>query len=74
MAITEQIQQYVDRLPPPLQQEALVFVEHLLAQSERDRHDAESEAWGDLSLKAAMRGMESEQTPAYTAADLKSVF
>jgi len=74
MAITEKIQQCVDRLPPSLQAEVLDFVEYLLAKTERDIPVAESEAWSDLSLRAAMRGMEDEESPSYTAADLKSEF
>lgn len=70
MAIAEQIQSNVERLPAPLQAEVLDFVEYLVAKADR-REDAK---WAGLSLVWAMRGMEDEETPAYTSADLKEVF
>ncbi len=70
MAITEKIQQYVQKLPASFQAEVLDFVEYLLAkvkgQEERD--------WSDLSLALAMRGMEDEAAPLYAIGDLKVVF
>ena len=74
MMILEKIQQYVQRLPAPLQSEVLDFVEYLLSKAERDIPRRESEAWSDLSLVSAMRGMENEKTPSYTAADVKATF
>lgn len=59
-------------LPDSAQQEILDFIKSLesrrieLAQEEED-------AWSDLSLASAMRGMENEET-AYTLADLKESF
>ena len=73
MGISERIQQYVDRLPAPLQIEALDFIEYLLAKAERDAIQ-EGKDWSDLSLSLAMRGMEDEETPLYTMSDLKVVF
>ncbi len=70
MTITEKIQQYIQRLPGPFQAEVLDFVEYLLAKTER----REEREWSDLSLASAMRGMEGEDTLAYTTADLKVVF
>ncbi len=70
MTITEKIQQYIQRLPGPVQAEVLDFVEYLLAKTER----REEREWSDLSLASAMRGMEDEDTLAYTTADLKVVF
>jgi hypothetical protein len=70
MAITEKIQQHVQKLPASFQAEVLDFVEYLLAKiSRREEGD-----WSDLSLAFAMRGMEDEITPVYTTADLKVVF
>lgn len=74
MAITEKIQQYLHRLPVSLQAEVLDFVEYLLTKAEHDAPNRESETWSDLSLKAAMRGMEDEEAPSYTMADLKLTF
>jgi hypothetical protein len=73
MGIGERIQQYVERLPAPLQLEALDFVEYLLAKAERDALQ-DGKDWSDLSLNLAMRGMEDEETPLYTMSDLKVVF
>ena len=73
MGISERIQQYVERLPAPLQIEALDFVEYLLAKAERDAGQEEKD-WLELSLNLAMRGMEDEETPLYTMSDLKVVF
>jgi len=74
MIITEKIQEYVQRLPAPLQSEVLDFVEYLLSKAERGTARRESETWSNLSLTSAMRGMENEETPAYTIADLKALF
>jgi len=70
MVITEKIQRYVKKLRSALQVEVLDFVEYLLAKSER----REDQDWADLSLTLAMRGMEDENAPSYTPADLKVVF
>ena len=74
MAITDRIQQYVQRLPTSFQTEVLDFVEYLLAKAERETGREEERAWSALSLSLAMRGMEDENTPTYTTADLKEVF
>ena len=74
MAITEKIQEYVHRLPTAFQTEVLDFVEYLVAKAERETGRAEERAWSTLSLTLAMRGMEDENTPTYTASDLKVVF
>ncbi len=74
MTITEKIQQQVQKLPTALQAEALDFVEYLLAKTEQETGRQEDDEWSDLSLTFAMRGMEHEDTPAYTTADLKVIF
>jgi len=74
MIISEKIQQSVQRLPVPFQAEVLDFVEYLLAKAEPEIFRREERAWSDLSLRSAMRGMEGEVTPTYTASDLKIVF
>ena len=50
--------------------EVLDFIVYLLTKAERQ----EKTNWTELSLTLAMRGMLDEETPAYTAADLKVVF
>ena len=70
----ERIQQYVQRLPKPLQVEVLDFVEYLLAKVDRESAPQSEADWSDLSLASAMRGMEDEDTPVYSAADLKVIF
>ena len=74
MIITEKIHESVQKLPVPLQSEVLDFIEYLLSKTERDTLRHETESWSDLSLKSAMRGMENEETPSYTVADLKALF
>jgi hypothetical protein len=74
MALTEKIQQYVDRLPAAFQAEVLDFVEYLLAKAEREAVRQEERAWSNLSLALAMRGMEDEDAPTYTLSDLKVEF
>jgi len=72
MRVAEQVQEYVAKLPQPLQAEVLDFAEYLLSKVERE---GEEEAnWLALSLASAMRGMEDEDGPVYTMADLKVVF
>lgn len=70
MALNEKIQLYVEKLPASFQAEVLDFVEYLLAKAER----RENSGWSELSLSFAMRGMEDEERPLYTTADLKVVF
>jgi len=74
MALSERIQEHVEKLPASLQAEVLNFVEYLLAKVEREAIRQERELWSSLSLASAMRGMEEEDVPAYTTADLKVLF
>ena len=70
MALADKIQASVQKLPLKYQAEVLDFVEFLL---ERADFSGEAEP-ADLSLTLAMRGMETEETPAYSLADLTLVF
>jgi hypothetical protein len=70
MVTADKIQLYVQRLPSPFQAEVLDFIEYLLAKAERQ----ETNDWTALSLTLAMQGMEDEEAPEYTVADLKVVF
>jgi len=74
MTIAEKIQQQVHKLPTTLQAETLDFVEYLLAKTERETGRQEEDEWSNLSLTFAMRGIEQEDTPHYTTADLKVIF
>jgi len=74
MIVAERIHQYVQKLPEPLQAEVLDFVEYLLLKVERETAQQDELAWSNLSLSLAMRGMEDEDTPSYTIADMKEVF
>lgn len=74
MAITEKIQQHVQKLPASSQVEVLDFVEYLLSKLERETAPQDEHSWPDLSLALAMRGMEHEDMPTYTLADLKVAF
>ena len=74
MTLTDKIQASVQKLPAAYQAEVLDFVEYLLAKTTRDAREQEENLWSDLSLTLAMRGMEDEDTPQYTEADLKVIF
>lgn len=74
MIIAEKIQQSLQRLPLSSQAEVLDFIEYLLSKAERNIPRHESELWSNLSLTLAMRGMENEEIPPYTTADLKVSF
>ena len=50
--------------------EVLDFIEYLLTKAERQ----EKSDWTELSLTFAMREMQDEETPVYTAADLSVMF
>ncbi len=71
MVVTEQITTKLQSLPPSLQREVLDFIE-FLAQRVAEREAASEETlWTEFSLAQAMKGLESEDSPEYTEADLK---
>lgn len=74
MSVSERIYEEVKKLPEPLQAEVLDFV-HCLSSKEKSgtAPDIAIES-GDLSLALAMRGMEDEDVPSYSAEDLREVF
>jgi hypothetical protein len=74
MVVTEKIQKYVQKLPSSLQSEVLDYVEYLLAKAGQETGRQEESAWSDLSLSAAMRGLENEANPGYSTSDLKVDF
>jgi hypothetical protein len=69
MTLDEKIQQYVQKLPPSLQEELLDFAEYLLMKAEQQ----EREDWASFSLASAMRDMEDEPV-SYSLSDLRIVF
>ena len=74
MTIADKIQAGVQKLPTAYQAEVLDFIEYLLAKTALETRDAEESRWSGLSLGFAMRGMEDEDFPPYTKADLKVIF
>jgi len=74
MIISNKIQEYLQKLPVSLQTEVLDYIEYLIVNSENEANRHDERAWSDLSLAAAMRGMEDEDGPNYTTSDLKVVF
>jgi hypothetical protein len=74
MVVAERIRVHVQKLPELLQAEVLDFVEFLLLKVERESTEQDEIGWPNFSLTMAMRGMEDEDTPTYTTADLRVVF
>ncbi|MBI4788073.1 MAG: DUF2281 domain-containing protein [Chloroflexi bacterium] len=74
MTVAEQVVQALQQLPEPLQFKVLDFVEYLLAKAQGQAAQDDEHTWSNLSLSLAMRGMEIEPTPEYTAEDMKEVF
>lgn len=71
MIMTEQITARLEKLPPSLQREVLDFVEFLAQKvARREAVGGESE-WMEFSLAQAMSGLEDEDVPAYSEADIK---
>ncbi len=69
MKVAEIILQHIERLPEPLQEEVLDFVEYLEHKQFEGQRD-----WSVLSLGSAMQGMENEDVPPYSLNDLKEAF
>lgn len=74
MMVADTIYESVQKLPEALQAEVLDFVEFLLLKAERDASPEDEDTWPGMSLDLAMRGMEDEETPEYTLADIKEKF
>lgn len=66
MTISERIHEKLRGLPEPVQREILDFVEYLTQKVRK-----EDEEWSQLSIAAALRGLEEEQWPSYNEGDLK---
>lgn len=74
MALTDKIQERIQQLPVPLQAEVLDFIEFLLTKARQEATEDDEDLWNHMSLSLAMCGMEGEDSPQYTPADLKVVF
>lgn len=74
MAITDKIQETLEKLPIALQAEVLDYVEYLAEKWAREAGDEGPISEGRLSLALAMRGMEDEEAPAYSPADLRVLY
>ena len=68
MTTAERIHEQVQRLPEPLQAEALDFIEFLMQRQSVRKEDLD---WFHLSLATAMRDIEDEDVPIYDESDLK---
>jgi hypothetical protein len=66
METADRIYKEVKALPEPLRREVLEFVEHLALKLR-----AEDVDWSELSLRAALRGLENEPGPEYGEGDFK---
>jgi hypothetical protein len=69
MTLDEKIYQYVQKLPRPLQEELLDYVEYLVMKAEQQ----EQQEWHSLSLSSAMRDIEDEAV-SYNLSDLRESF
>jgi hypothetical protein len=71
MVVTEQINSELQKLPTLYQREVLHFIEFLSQKAMRGESGTEEKLWTDFSLMQAMRGLEDDDAPEYTEADLK---
>ena len=74
MRVSDRIFEELKKLPEPLQAEVLDFVQNLALEMERKGTLKNEYTSTSLSLSLAMRGMEDEETPSYSASDLRETF
>ena len=67
--VAEEVTNKLQKLPIAAQEEVLHFIEFIAQKFERKAD--EDKQWSEFSLAQAMRGMEDEDAPDYTEADLK---
>jgi hypothetical protein len=68
----EKINSQARKLPESFQKEVLHFIEFLINKAKRDTASRQEDLeWYELSLAAAVRGIEDEDIPDYTEADFK---
>lgn len=71
LVMVEQIAAQLEKLPPALQREALDFIEFLAQKATRQEAAGAEEDWMRFSLAQAMEGLDEEDGPEYSAADLQ---
>jgi hypothetical protein len=74
MAVSEKINEKIEKLPPSAQEKVLDFVEFLSGDSyHHDTPDflTEEKDWQKFSLSQVLKDMADEDLPEYTEADLK---
>ena len=74
MSVQQQIAEKIQSLPEDKQQEVLVFVELLRQKSVQEGAANENQEWNRFSLDQAMTGLEKDDLPAYTEADLTEIW
>ena len=74
MRVSDRIFEELKKLPEPLQAEVLDFVQNLASEMEQKGTLKNEYTSTSLSLSLAMRGMEDEETPSYSASDLRETF
>jgi len=67
MSVKQLINQKIDNLSENKQNEVLDFVDFLLKKSLEE----ENEEWNQFSLEQSMKGLENDNLPEYTEADLR---
>lgn len=70
----EKIQKALQDLPVAYQAEVLDFVEYLKTKADRVAFIEECRDWSSFSLYSAFRGIEYEEAPEYSVADIKVPF
>ena len=71
MSAKEQITNKLQKLPQPLQREVLDFIDFLAQRVVQSEDSGEEADWKEFSLAQAMNGLENEDSPEYSEADLK---
>jgi hypothetical protein len=74
MIVAEKIARKVENLPVSVQVEVLDFVEFVAKKNHLREVESENSNWSEFSLNQAMKGMENEDFPEYSEADLKEVW
>jgi hypothetical protein len=74
MIVAEKIARKVENLPVSVQVEVLDFVEFVAKKNHLGEVESENSNWSEFSLNQAMKGMENEDFPEYSEADLKEVW
>ncbi len=71
MSAKEQITERLQKLPQSLQREVLDFIDFLAKRVTQGKDTSYEAEWPKFSLAQAMNGLENEDSPEYSEADLK---